>query len=463
MAITLTGAGGLFTRLGKLGKMCLLANTHQAAIPAAMDAIFDQFTSQPDRGWTVDLLDRYDDIVAQPSAALSVFQADAARILFEMVKADSPAKASSLQAAIDELRRQMAVSVDSVAAMAVSVSASAAMLSTADGMIATTVKRGDGLVRQNVIAEAGVLVCEGDSFQGGFTAGQEPFRYTGAAMVADRLAYNWPSGSSASFAFNAVDAAAGPSPTGQLLVNGDFEAATVPNTPDNWAIESGVAGTQVFVDTSAPYSGTSSLKFAGHATKAAISQVFGDASAGTGLIPSSLLNYALAFKIKVTGGPAAGVLTVELTDSANANAADAAGTANLATIDLTTASSSWANPTLASGSLVFRLPRVIPTGLKLRVRLSTALSVGSSVFIDHEAMTPMVTPYDGGPSIAVFGGAIPFAVGDGWTVTGANDRASATYLATWQALFDRWFGMREMGLQLPYSGSPTIADTLITA
>ncbi len=45
----------------------------------------------------------------------------------------------------------------------------------------------------------------------------------------------------------------------------------------------------------------------------------------------------------------------------------------------------------------------------------------------------------------------------------ANDRASATYLATWNGLMDRLFQMRENGLQLPYSGSPTVLDSLITS
>lgn len=462
MAVALIGAGGLFTRLGKLGKLSLLANQHQAALPAAVDAVLDQFDGQPDRSWTADFLNQYDAILANPATFLPLVQNAAARVLLEMVKADVPAAGVDLPTAINELRRQMVATVDTVATCATSASTASAILSTANGRVMTTVLRGDGVARQNVLAEVGSLVCIGDSFAGGFVAGQEPFRYTGGPMVADRLAYDWPGGSGAVTDLNAVDATADPSATGQLLVNGGFEDAAVSNTPDNWSIESGSAGTQVFVDTAAPYSGLACLKFAGHATKAAVSQTFGS-DTGTALIPASLTNYAYAFKIKVTGGPAAGVLTVELTDSTNANVADDAGTPNLATIDLTMASSSWADPVAATGSFVFRLPRVVPTGLKLRIRLSTALSVGSSVFLDHEAMTPMVDLYPGGPSAAVFAGAIPFAVRDGWTVTGANDRASASYLATWQALFDRWFGMREMGLQLPFAGLPTIADTLITA
>ena len=98
MSIPFTGAGGLFTRIGRIGKLINLANTHQAALPAAYDSLFDQFTSQPDRIWVRDLLDSYETLLTVPVGGLPLGTADAQRILFEMVKADNPGAASSLAA-----------------------------------------------------------------------------------------------------------------------------------------------------------------------------------------------------------------------------------------------------------------------------------------------------------------------------------------------------------------------------
>jgi len=43
MPIALQGAGGLFTRLGRIGKIAQLANVHQAALPAAYEALIAQY------------------------------------------------------------------------------------------------------------------------------------------------------------------------------------------------------------------------------------------------------------------------------------------------------------------------------------------------------------------------------------------------------------------------------------
>lgn len=162
--------------------------------------------------------------------------------------------------------------------------------------------------------------------------------------------------------------------------------------------------------------------------------------------------YAFGGLFKVDSVPAAGVLTVDLWDG-SAVISDDAGTANSFTIDATALTTSFAWKT---GS--FRLPRALPNLVYLRIRISTAVSNTTSVFIDECRLVPMQECYAGGPSVALFTGATAFIPGDRITVVVTNDRAGQ-----FQEYFERFFSMRELGMQLPSTtGAEAISDALIT-
>jgi hypothetical protein len=59
--------------------------------------------------------------------------------------------------------------------------------------------------------------------------------------------------------------------------------------------------------------------------------------------------------------------------------------------------------------------------------------------------------------VAVFSAAAKFVTGDEWTVAFTNTISAA------QKLFERFFGMRAMGLQLPSNaaGGETISDSVV--
>lgn len=158
--------------------------------------------------------------------------------------------------------------------------------------------------------------------------------------------------------------------------------------------------------------------------------------------------------------PAAGVMKVELIDGIGGSVInDEAGTANAITIDCTTLTTSF-----VAKNGVFRTPRVLPPIVYLRIRISTAISSGSSVFIDHCALSEMTVLYTGGPSATVFSGKTSFTGGAGqedpdyFTITVANNRAGE-----FQEWFERLFSMTTYGLQLPSDGggTETINDSLI--
>lgn len=112
----------------------------------------------------------------------------------------------------------------------------------------------------------------------------------------------------------------------------------------------------------------------------------------------------------------------------------------------------------SSNDLAFRTPKVLPDLVYLRVRISTAVSSGTSVFIDSVALDTMTELYSGGPFVAIFGGSIDFKVGDLWTVTTTNDRAGSI-----QEAYNRNFNMARLGLLLPSktNGAETVPDTVI--
>jgi hypothetical protein len=246
---------------------------------------------------------------------------------------------------------------------------------------------------------------------------------------------------------------------GNKLYNSDFETFTTSNVPDNWIIATGTAGTHIFASGSTDaYTGSNALKITGDAgsTLSTVRQTFAttpSTTVGSGGTSGTLTageQYAVNGFVKVSAAPAAGVLRIRLVDGSNNVINDDSGTANSFTVSLTTQTTSY-----AAFNGTFRIPSVLPTTIKLEVGLSTAIDSGKSLYIDDLALTPMVSLYSGGPSFAAFASSTKVAVNDMWTLTTTNTMGG---FAVWM---ERFFGMRDRGLQLAYSGTNAISDTLI--
>jgi len=167
-----------------------------------------------------------------------------------------------------------------------------------------------------------------------------------------------------------------------------------------------------------------------------------------------LTQYAFNAFMKTDSVPAAGVLTVDLVDGIGGTVInDQAGTANSFTIAATGLTTSFVAKTG-----VFRTPAAMPAQVYLRIRISTAVSNTSSVFVDEVYLGEMAEAYPGGPSLEVFDGATAWLVDDRITATITNDRAGL--LHEWM---DRALGLRESGLIFPVDagGTETQADSLV--
>lgn len=164
--------------------------------------------------------------------------------------------------------------------------------------------------------------------------------------------------------------------------------------------------------------------------------------------------YAFNGFFKTDSAPAAGVLTVDLVDGIGGSViADDEGTNNSFTIDATALTTSW----VASNG-VFRMPTNLPPIVYLRIRVSTAISNTSSIYIDECVLAEMSELYTGGLYATVFTGVAKWIIGDRATIAVTNDRAGA--LHEWM---NRVFELRTKGLLMPTdaSASETIADSLI--
>lgn len=449
----------LFTRLGRYGRLLVAAHAGQAELPAAFLSLYAEMgAAYPDLDGSV---------AAQEDASVRGLTgwwgtpaAAARELIFRTLKADNPAAARTFPEALAELRRQMDAFPDTVKACTVTASAAALSGSVGTGVVVLSTKNGYGLALEHLVAEAARLVCSADSYTGGATAGREGFAFAGEPQEAGVYDYDYPTGSGASAGLSAVSADEDGSGSGNLLTNGDFETwSGSPLQAENWATANTWA--THLVQSGTGFRGSYSLRFPAGVTLTTVYQQFNSTSttgstAGTSPTPEASRSYAVNLWLRtVTGTAGAGVLTVELVDDAGAATADGEGVTNAFTIDLTALSTTW---TAANG--VFRLPAAPPATLRLRLRVSTALS-GADVLVDDVCLTPMVNTYPGGPRLAVFAGATPFQAGDGWTVTTTNDRGGADNGATWQTLFLRLTG--DPTFMLPStSGVPTLPDDLIT-
>jgi len=147
---------------------------------------------------------------------------------------------------------------------------------------------------------------------------------------------------------------------------------------------------------------------------------------------------------------------VELVDGTGAVIVDGQAVPNSFTINLSGMTTAW-----TPFNSVFRIPEVAPSVMWIRFRMATPV-VGSSIYVDTMAMTPLNLSYAGGFGFCMFSGSIPFRVGDGYNIVASNDYGGSVYLSTFQSLFNRFYNMTSLGLLLPYNVTPTQPDTKIT-
>jgi len=401
-------------------------------------------------------------------AFVTYLQTLAQNTLVDMANVDTPLQQKTVNAALALLISQMLANSNTVTGTTLSVGAQTNGTPTPTGnpiFVISTV-RGDGnKTEYAVTTDTMTFRTTADNQTGGATANQETIGITGQNSASSTLAYNWPLGSGASATISLIDANVNNS-SGNLLQNSDFETWTngASSTPDNWINLVGGLGSNI-LRSSTSYTNSYSLELLSDgSTLTSIAQTFNTAASttqGAGGTPAKLLPdvpYAVNFWAKLSNSsPASGVMKVELIDGTNTVINDDQGTANASTITLTgVGDTSWDNY-----NAVFRLPKSLPTTVKLRIRMTTSLPNSQFILIDRLAMSGtsnsggMTQFYPGGPFVAGFSGSTKTLLNDSWTIT------VTPTVGKFQRAFQRFFNMAQNGLFVPSAVSGTISDGLV--
>ena len=448
MAIPLTGPTGVFTRLGAIGGIVAAVNAGRGTtVPGKLALVASGYAPGSP------LLEDFSTVVADWQASqddlLLYLQSLAAAAVVAAAQADAPLADPSLGPALQRLIAQMLASGDSVSArpVAATVAADGANVGNPAWVVAPTTDTGRSAETQ--FAETWRFACTADSQSRQAVAGGEPIAGRGLPAAASPLDPAWPAGSGAAAGLRAVDASQPSGSGGQVLAGGDFESWTVANVPDGWTVRVGVPGTDT-LQSASEYTGASALALPGGGSVAtALDQSFG-ANGVAPVLPAT--QYAFNLWASVTSVPAAGTLEAALVDGSGAVLLDAAGNPASVAVSLPTLSTTYAP---VGGML--RTPRVLPALTRFRLRLSSPLSSGSTLLVDRAALARPTRLYAGGPRAAVFSGSTPMVAGDAWTLATSATPGTGGFAL----LFERLFAMRDLGLLLPSSGSPTIPDALI--
>lgn len=464
MAIPLYGStGALFERLGKLGALIANMRSHQATQYTAMVNTTTGVVAQLNAEADIQAImgDAYIGILSSIGSTVGgTCQQLAEAVINRMVFRDNPRINQNLtqtntQASVNEIIRQMELTGATVRKTTITATPGT-FTGNGNGIINASVYRPlDGKMLENSFSENVLFTCSADSYSGGTSEGNEAFDVTGVGSEGDYFQFDWPLGSNASTVISAIDGDSDAT-NGNLLTNSGF-ANWTSNVPDNFSLVVGAAGTNIARNGGIVYSSGYSAAFIGDgATLTEITQEFGSDTVST-LDPQTQYSFNL-FAIGPATPPATGVLEISLVDDGGNVIADEAGTNNLFTIDLTTLPVTWTSYT---GS--FRTPAILPDPVLLRIRLSTALESGKTIYLDKMSMGLHTQLYIGGPFFSVHSGNAPFLFGDYGSCNIANARGSGGTLNTWQTVLAVLLPSSAFGDEIiwPSSTVPTVSDGLL--
>lgn len=444
MAVLLTGAGGLFTRLGKLAGAMNDVNAFRGGtatgqlVKAAQDALAGV------DGDTPTIRNAYSGLFAaltSGQAGLTSFQQALQRaaqnLLIAMANADTPLPQQTVPYALALVKTQMLAGGDYVSPNTLSASVTPAAGNAGNGAIVCGLRDARGFQLDNLLAETIQVACTAEAAAAG------SLQLQGAASQADALSWAWPAGSGCNKVLTSVD----PANNGGFVSGGNFDSFTS-NLPAGWTATLGTAGTD-FGPAGAGFKGANALKYIG----------------GTGVLtnltqalPIAALKartpYAINAWLKADVVPASGTLVLDLFDGTNV-IEDEAGNACSLSIALNALTTAY----VAHGA-VWTIADPLPAAVTLRARLSAAIPAGSNVFLDQLTLqTASQLGTNLGDTIwaAVATGSADWSLKDTLTITTTNNRA-----CQWQQAFDRFFSARSLGFVLPTTGTTLISDTLIS-
>ena len=473
MAVTLTGTGGLFTRLGKLFGLAKTIRQHQQAIaPTAATStsgvrtIYSVFASTTGTlPMATDLVRAVtdEDVVANASVTtLSGIKAAAERTLIEMVDADTKLPSLTVEDAMRELAFQMNRDTQKVAVTSFTIASASYNAANTGNAIVVVSDEAPRIIKDNVVfaskvagqpyirAETLTFSCVEDTKTAGISSGSEVWHVQGDRSYPN-LDRRWRSGSGTMLRVAATsgDQDAGGMPGRNILTNSDFEVFES-NVPVNWTLDVGTAGTHV-ASSSTSQRGALALRIIGDGSNLTkLRQRLNSGSGTYGRLKGDTL-YLVSVWVRADGGasPLAGTMRISFRD-----ATDTVLSGMTFNIDLTAITLSYVRYGLAVIS-----PVNIPDEAYMVVELTTAITNTNAILLDELTVCEMQRLAPGGPGVAIVAGSTDSRRGDLATVAISNNLVGEMNLE-----LDRFFGLYESGIFLP-SGTGTnvtVADSLIS-
>lgn len=445
MSVTLNGPEGFFNRHGAfIGEFNRVAFFYGSALDAGFFSIWSQYASS-DQLSVENLPSAVGTFRNSGLSYSNTLVADGQTSILLQVSRDTSVAPYTIPQALSVLKTQMLGAGDTIQRPTLSntVTPDAGNISDTTVMASTTNIYGDPL--DMTLAETFTLtITSASSFTGNIQAVGE--------LAVSSNAYNWPQGSGASVSLSIIDPA-----SGGLTTDGGFRSwtGTGSNTPVNWDIVNGDAGTTVFKGSALGLrSGTDCL------------MLTSDGAQLTGVNQSVSLQintvYALSVQLKKNNNPGStGRIGIKLTDGDGNTLTDDAGSALLSE----TLVSSLNTSTFVNATVFFSTPRQLPSTVKLFVGFSTtAPTATQEILVDLMGMVA-ATPLYGlsgtgtsGPFVAAFSAEIAPAVEDIWDVEFTNNLNTQSFVLG----MERLYGLRNMGFYFPSANSPTIPDSLVT-
>jgi len=283
-----------------------------------------------------------------------------------------------------------------------------------------------------VPAETMAFTCSRDSDTDGTAIGQERFAWEGqpAPIVGP---WDWRSeGSGESVDVPCLD-------TYDILQNRSFSLYSGVNVPSSWDIDDGTPGVHIVQEALAAdvFRGPFSLNLVGDGVQSQIRLL----QTVSPLLLQPRRRYGCVLWYKGDAGVSAGTLTLRFYSDSGEYVASGSETITLNSATLA------ANTTWTPVLFELNTPAALPDDLQFEILWSG--TPNGSIHLGNVSFGPFV--YANGIGAIVSAGNVQFALRDRFTVAVSNA----------EGVFGRFF-RRAYGAQLPFSGTPSIADSLAT-
>jgi hypothetical protein len=432
LSSTLASGEGLFNRFAKAALLVADVDALRGSTTDAdVLAVYQQYPTN-DQGAITNLYPQRDQFRTAPSTWVGQIATMMQQTAAAQVNRDTPLAAVTYQAALPVLVRQMLAGSASITRPTVTATPTPNGTNTGDAVLVASVVDGDGYQLDYVNPETVTVTVASDSGTGA-TAYQEPVSISGAPTRSP-TDYNWPGGGGVTSTAQVTNAA-----QTTKVANGDFEDWTA-NVPDSWTLVTGTPGSTI-AEGSDPLRGSHDLQLTSDgAEQTRIRQA-------VSLDPNTV--YSVNCWAKISSA-AAGTLVVKLVNAAGTTITDDQSTANSLSIDTNALTTSY-----AAKNAFFRTPKVLPAAVYLDVHLTSPPTSGRVIALDLLGLAQASSHYAGGPWVALWSGGTASAKGDYWTLALANNLMAGTKFVRY---LDRWFNLKQLGLKVPSSASPTLPD-----